>query len=279
MPDMPNARPGRLDHEQHDLLLVSRHADDDLDAQERAAVETLLARCAACRDLLRDLRAISRAVALDAVPPRPRDFRLSAREAERARGSLPQRLLRRIALPELALLRPLAGGAMALGLLLVVVGGVLPAPTVPASDAEILLMQPTSEPNGSDPGEEGRELGSDDVAASKSADPAADAGAIPDVESDPAAEDGPALMSLPEDVPDRASEADSAAGPEGEGTVEREARSDTGETSDMAASAVTDAVIDARVLAVAAGMTLTLLGFLVALVVMLARRHSDPLLR
>lgn len=312
MPDMPNAKLGRLDHEQHDLLLVSRHADEDLDAQERATVETLLARCAACRDVFEDLRAISRAVALDPAPPRPRDFRLSAREAERARGSLLQRLLRRLALPDLALLRPLAGGAMALGLLLVVVGSVLPSPMVPASDADVRLTQPTSEPNGSDPGEERLELGNDDVAVSKSADPAADAGATPDVESAPAADDGPALMSLPEGVSDPATEADSTAeragaadpendaassqtsgvvgpedtsatiapqGPEGEATVEQEPRSDAGETSDMAGSTGPGAVIDARVLAMAAGMALTFLGFLVAVVIMLARRHSDPLLR
>jgi hypothetical protein len=111
------------EHADHDPLLVARLAGDDLAAPERAAVERWLASCDPCRELHADLLVLARATADLPVPRRTRDFRLSPEQARSSQGSWLQRLAAGLALPRLAVLQPLAGAAMALGLFLVVLSG------------------------------------------------------------------------------------------------------------------------------------------------------------
>ena len=126
------------DHAGHDALLVAQLAGGDpLDASQQQAAERLVATCSHCAALAADLRAISRVVAWEPLPPRRRDFRLDASQAERLRGSRVTRFLRRFSLPEPRGLRQAAVGAMSIGLLFVVAGNVWPeaGPVVSPADS------------------------------------------------------------------------------------------------------------------------------------------------
>jgi hypothetical protein len=84
-----------LDHPTHDLTLIAAHAAGDLPESDRRSAEAVLASCADCTDLHRDLIAI--AVATQSLPAplaRIRDFQLEPAQAERLlRGSWLRRLL------------------------------------------------------------------------------------------------------------------------------------------------------------------------------------------
>ena len=126
------------DHAGHDALLVAQLAGGDpLDASQQQEAERLVATCSHCAALAADLRAISRVVAWEPLPPRRRDFRLDASQAERLRGSRVTRFLRRFSLPEPRGLRQAAVGAMSIGLLFVVAGNVWPeaGPVVSPADS------------------------------------------------------------------------------------------------------------------------------------------------
>ncbi len=69
---------------EHPRELLSAWIDGEVTPEERAAVESHLAGCPACRDLAEDLRALSGAVASDEPPPVPEE--LPARVAWRIRG-------------------------------------------------------------------------------------------------------------------------------------------------------------------------------------------------
>lgn len=122
------------DHARHDRLLVSRVAADDAYASEAADARALVEACAQCAALAVDIRLIRSATSSSGAPARPRDFRLSVEQAENLRGSPVERLLRRLAAPGLAPLRPMAGAAMSLGLALAVVGAALPVPAALEQD-------------------------------------------------------------------------------------------------------------------------------------------------
>jgi len=116
-----------IDHEAHDALLVAQFsAGDPLDDARRQEAAQLVTECHECALLAGDLRAISRAVARETVPPRRRDFRFDAATAQRSRGSRFSRLLRRLSMPERRALGPVAAGVMSVGLLFVVAGNVWP---------------------------------------------------------------------------------------------------------------------------------------------------------
>lgn len=118
-------RPG--EHDRHERLLVVRLAtNDELDATEGARARALVAGCPDCAALAVDVKAISRATAASLTPSRPRDFSLSPEQAAAAHGSRIRRWLGGLTSPGMGSLRPLAGAAVALGLLLVVAGGGLP---------------------------------------------------------------------------------------------------------------------------------------------------------
>lgn len=118
------------DHARHDRLLVTRLAADDSFPAEMAEARALIDACTHCSALAADIRLLRAATSELPAPRRPRDFRLSAEQAEALRGSALERFLRRFAAPGLAPVRPLAGVALSLGLALAVVGTALPAPVL-----------------------------------------------------------------------------------------------------------------------------------------------------
>lgn len=110
------------DHGRHDQLLVARFAADDAYPGEQQTARALIDACPDCARLANDIRLISRTTG--SLPParRTRDFRISAADAERLRGSWLDRLLRRWTGPRAAVLQPLAAAALVLGLTLAVIG-------------------------------------------------------------------------------------------------------------------------------------------------------------
>ncbi|HWP62204.1 MAG TPA: hypothetical protein VNO86_01890 [Candidatus Binatia bacterium] len=117
-PDPPARIPPRppLDHRAHDPYLTASLLDPDLAAEVRAMAEAQVASCRACAELLADLRAIAAATAELPVPPRRRDFRLTAEDAARLRPRGLRRLVAALAAPRLAALRPLGAAMATLGL-------------------------------------------------------------------------------------------------------------------------------------------------------------------
>jgi hypothetical protein len=109
--------------------MVTRFAADDAHPTEIDEARALVENCSQCAELARDIDHLIEATASLPVPRRPRDFRISADEAEALRGSWLERLLRRLAAPSLAPLRPVAGLALSLGIVLVVAGATLPGPS------------------------------------------------------------------------------------------------------------------------------------------------------
>ncbi|CAN5732089.1 hypothetical protein BH24CHL8_BH24CHL8_10680 [soil metagenome] len=133
----PELPPPGAHHLSHDRLLVVRLTSDDISRSERPAAEALVAACADCAALALDISLISRATASLPAARRPRDFRLSAEQAQRARGSLLRRLMERLSSPNLGILQPMGAAAVAIGFVLVVVGMGLPSMSgaSPAGDA------------------------------------------------------------------------------------------------------------------------------------------------
>ena len=99
------------DHARHDRLLVTRFAAGDAYSNEVAEARRLVADCPECAELANDIRLIAARAGDLPTARRRRDFRLSAADAERLRGSALQRVLRRLAAPGFAALRPVAGAA------------------------------------------------------------------------------------------------------------------------------------------------------------------------
>ena len=126
------------DHRRHDRLLIARLAAGDSYPAEIEEARTQIATCSDCAALAADIQVLSRAVANVRTPARPRDFRLTVEQADKLRGSWLERLMRGFAGPGLGTLRPVAGVALSIGLVMAVAGA-LPsfAPAGPASDAEI----------------------------------------------------------------------------------------------------------------------------------------------
>jgi hypothetical protein len=119
---------GAADHARHDHVLVSRYGAGDAYPGEVAEARLLVKRCSHCAQLAQDIDALRLAASDLPAARRTRDFRLTDEQAERLHGSALQRWFRRLATPGLAPLRPLAGVAVSVGLVLVVVGAALPAP-------------------------------------------------------------------------------------------------------------------------------------------------------
>jgi hypothetical protein len=106
---------------------VRHRAGDPLDDRELAAARDLVTTCIDCAALVDELDLISRATATATFPSRPRDFRLAPDDAVRLRRRSRLRRLRDgFRAPGSAGLRPLAGAALGIGLLLVAVGTTIP---------------------------------------------------------------------------------------------------------------------------------------------------------
>ena len=133
------------DHRRHDRLLIARFAADDSYPLEIEEARTQIAACSDCAALAQDIRALSRVLANVPTPARTRDFRLTVEQADRLRGSWLERFMRRLAGPGLDTLRPVAGVALSIGLVMAVAGA-LPsfAPVGPASDTELGFPAPSA---------------------------------------------------------------------------------------------------------------------------------------
>jgi hypothetical protein len=120
---MTNASPIHVpdDHAGHDRQLVVAFACGDLPSEDIADARALIARCRRCAALVDEIALVSAATKTAFVAsPRPHDFRLTLDDAARLRGTAVSRLLRRLGSPRLHVLQPLAGAAMAIGLVLLV---------------------------------------------------------------------------------------------------------------------------------------------------------------
>ena len=143
--DSPQSPPDSRAHARHDELLVARYAARDAYEAEVAEAKRLVEACADCAALAADIQLISRATASLPTPRRRRDFRLSPKQAEQLRGSFFDRLLRRLAAPGMtAALRPIAGVALSLGIVLAVAGTGfgLPQAALPASGPAQEMLGP-----------------------------------------------------------------------------------------------------------------------------------------
>ena len=108
-----------------DDLLIARLAAGDVDAAERDRADRLARDCPGCAELLADLRAIAAAARDLPVPTRPRDFRLTASDAERLRP-IPARSIRQ-RLADAFLGRGTAGRPLATALVTLGLAGLLVA--------------------------------------------------------------------------------------------------------------------------------------------------------
>jgi hypothetical protein len=120
---LPSSLPPAPDHARHDGALVAQFAAGDaLGEDQQREAQQLVSACAACSQLALDLRTLAVAVALEPVPPRRRDFRLDTAQAERLRGNAVSRFVRRLSLPQSPALGPAAAGLFSVGLVFVVAG-------------------------------------------------------------------------------------------------------------------------------------------------------------
>jgi hypothetical protein len=122
----------RPEHRKHDRLLVTRFAMDDAYPSERTEAIELIRSCPECARLAQDIRQISNAVGQIPVPARTRDFAISAEKAQELRGSRLARWMRSFATPRWRTLRPVAGVALSIGLVMAVVGTAMPS-TMPGT--------------------------------------------------------------------------------------------------------------------------------------------------
>ena len=120
MPHLP-------DHATHDAELIAAFAAGDATGPALDEATALVAECAACAELHRDLRAITTALPELPPPTRTRDFRLSDAQADALRPSGWRGLVAAFASPRFRLAAPLGTGLAAAGLaglLLATPGGV-----------------------------------------------------------------------------------------------------------------------------------------------------------
>lgn len=232
------------EHNRHDRLLIARFATQDSYDGELAQASALVAACSECAVLAADVRFLSAAVANLPTPRRPRDFRLSAERAQALRGSVIDRLMLRLAGFGGPALRPVAGVALSIGLVLAVVGTGLPLPAAaPFAGAPLPVNAPTENENG---GGRSTEQGPGAPTA--------------DVQS---AEGSPATTG------------DTAFGP---GSGPEGPPADAGDDLETS-QPVAQPGDPLRVALVYGGLTLAMVAFGLLLVVSVARRREDPLLR
>lgn len=131
----------RADHRRHDRLLVTRFAMDDAYPGEHDEARQLMDSCADCAALAADIRVIASSMKQLPAPARQRDFTISEEQADHLRGSRLAQLLRGLATPGWATLRPVAGVALSIGLVMAVVGSVMPSYAPAAGSPETMATQ------------------------------------------------------------------------------------------------------------------------------------------
>jgi hypothetical protein len=109
-------------HDRHDRVLVARYAAGDAYQSEVDKARSLVDGCTECAALAADIRLISSRTAQLQPIRRTRDFRISAEQAEQLRGTWLDRFFRTISTPGWTVVRPLAGAALAVGIVLAGVG-------------------------------------------------------------------------------------------------------------------------------------------------------------
>lgn len=240
-------------HSRHDRLLVARFTVGESLPGEAEEGRRLLEQCTDCARLAEDLRLLRTSIAGLPTPARTRNFRLTAEQAERLRGNSLERFLRRLAMPGLTMLRPVAGVALAIGLTIMVVGAGLPMAAAPA--AAPTQQAPFTQDLGKSP-----------------------------------AEGGPSQMPVSAGATDDGRETDVTAvgvSPPSDRTGSMEAADATSaaplpSTQELAPTApASDSSADStRLLLIYGGTTLAMLSFGLLLLAWLARRRlEDPLLR
>jgi len=230
------------DHATHDALLIASHLDGTLDAREATLVHEWLATCEPCVELRADLVAIAAATRTMAMPTRPRDFTLTAADAERARGRGWRRVLAAIASPRDRVTRPLAVGLTTLGL-----AGLLLANIPTAS-----LFGGAASAGAPSDGATSSQVEMNGVDAGAGAAASAPVGAAPLVPNAAATSDGYGQVA-PESSPIR----DTAGGESGKGTDKVTGGDHLGATPPAATGP--SILIAASILMLAAGVALALL--------------------
>jgi hypothetical protein len=110
-------------HAAHDTVLVASLVDHSLPASEREAAQHMVDTCRRCAELHTDLLALRHATRTLPTPTRPRDYRLSAADAERLRSVGIRRWIVAFGSPRDAITRPLAIGLTTLGIVGFIVSG------------------------------------------------------------------------------------------------------------------------------------------------------------
>jgi hypothetical protein len=142
--------PALADHATHDAVLVATYAAGDAEGAELEAATALVAACAACAVLHRDLRAIAAAMPEVPAPARSRDFRLTPGQAASLRPAGWRRVLAPFAGPRFAFAAPLGSALAALGIVGILVAGTglpLGGATAGVAPAEppVAAVAPTAE--------------------------------------------------------------------------------------------------------------------------------------
>jgi hypothetical protein len=122
-------------HSHHDRLLVTTYAAGDATGADLETAQSLVAACADCAALHRDLRTIAGAVAALPAPGRSRDFRLTPTQAASLRPSAWRRLLAPFAGPRFAFAGPLGTGLATLGIAGLMLAGSLGMPFAASAPA------------------------------------------------------------------------------------------------------------------------------------------------
>jgi len=110
-------------HPAHDTVLVASLIDHSLPASDRNAAQHMVDTCRFCAELHSDLLALRNATRALPTPPRPRDYRLTAADAERLRPAGIRRWIAAFGSPRDAITRPLAIGLTTLGIVGLLVSG------------------------------------------------------------------------------------------------------------------------------------------------------------
>jgi hypothetical protein len=128
------------EHVGHDPLLVAAAAD------RGGRLAEVMAACADCVTLLRDLRVLALAAPAAAIPRRPRDLRLTIDDARRLRQRGWRRILAGFGAGGDAVTRPLAMSLTTLGLVGLLLGSVQPGPPFAGAGGSDMATGDTTQP-------------------------------------------------------------------------------------------------------------------------------------
>ena len=266
-------------HARHDRLLVVRYAAGDVDGADLQQATAQVDQCADCARLAADINSLHASLAAMPAPRRTRDFRITQEQAEHLRGSAFDRFLRRLAMPKLGILRPVAGVGVALGLVIAAVGGVPSAYLATSAGAPPpAAIQATSGPTS-----QNRDTsGAADAASPSYAESVGETGA-----------QGPAYSAAPAAFPTGTAKYAPSDSPMYVTLAPTASATATHAAAIQASPTATEALVTAptstnssetddtgRLLLVYAGLTLAIVAFGLLLLSLYARRRNeDPLLR